>query len=193
MNEPEYVDLGLPSGTLWATCNIGANKPSEYGDHFAWGDISKKSTYVGRTCATYDLDIYDLKNHDYVNRDNLLSANYDVAARILGEKWRIPSGEQAKELIDSCNWEWVNDYDKSGVNGRLGVSKINGTTIFLPAAGYAQNIDTHMVGTNGGYWTGSPNMVASNRAWSIAFDSRVINVFNHGLRYYGYSIRPVSK
>jgi len=189
----ELIDLGLPSGTKWASCNIGANKPTEYGDYFAWGDTSTKSNYVGKTCETYDLDIYSLKMEDYVNRRNVLSDNYDAAANIWGERWRIPSGEQAQELIDNCQWEWVINYENSGVNGRLGISKINGAKIFLPAAGYAQNSNHLMMGNNGGYWTGSPNMVASNRAWSIAFDSNVINVFDHGLRYYGYSIRPIYK
>ena len=189
----ELIDLGLPSGTKWALCNIGANKPTEYGDYFAWGDTSTKSNYVGRTCETYDLDIYSLKMEDYVNRRNVLSDNYDAAAYILGERWRIPSGEQAQELIDYCQWGWVNNYEGSGVNGMLGISKINGAKVFLPASGYAQSGNHLMVGDNGGYWTGSPNMIASNRAWSIAFDSNIINVFDHGLRYYGYSIRPIYK
>ncbi len=187
----DYIDLGLPSGTKWATCNLGANKSTEYGGYFAWGDVSTKGNYVGRTCETYDLDIIALKMDDYLNTRNVLSANYDAAAQILGENWRIPSGEQALELINNCKWEWINNYENSGVNGRLGISKINGASIFLPAAGYAHNSDTLMDGDNGGYWTGSPNMHASNRAWSIAFDTHVINVFDHGLRYYGYSIRPV--
>ena len=184
----ELIDLGLPSGTKWAACNIGADKPTEFGDYFAWGDTSAKNNYVGRTCETYDLDIYSLKMEDYVNRSNVLADNYDAAANILGEGWRIPSGEQAQELIDNCNWEWVVNYANTEINGRLGISKINGAKIFLPAAGYAQSNNKLMMGNNGGYWTASPNMVASNRAWS-----NVINVFDHGLRYYGYSIRPVFK
>jgi uncharacterized protein (TIGR02145 family) len=147
--------------------------------------------YVGRTCETYDLDICSLKMEDYVNSRNVLSANYDAATYILGNGWRIPSGKQAQELIDNCNWEWVTNYENTGVNGRLGISKNNGARIFLPAAGYAQNCNHLMIGDNGGYWTSSQNMVASNRAWSIAFDSNVINVFDHGLRYYGYSVRAV--
>ena len=99
----ELIDLGLPSGTKWAACNIGANKPTEFGDYFAWGDTSAKNNYVGRTCETYDLDIYSLKMEDYVNRRNVLADNYDAAAYILGEGWRIPSGEQAQELIDNCD------------------------------------------------------------------------------------------
>ena len=189
MNGPKYVDLDLPSGTLWATCNIGATKMTEYGSYFAWGDISPKDNYVGRTCRTYDIELSTLKR--FINLYNVLMSDYDAAAYNWGGKWRMPSGEQAQELINHCKWEWINNYENTGVNGRLGISKINGASIFLPAAGYAHNSDVIMVGNNGGYWTGSPNMVASNRAWSIAFDSNVINVFDHGFRYRGYSIRPV--
>lgn len=189
----EIIELGLPSGTKWASCNLGAEKSTEYGGYFAWGDTSTKACYIGRNCETYDLDIYRLKMDDYINRMNFLSMEYDAAVQILGDKWHIPSGVQAQELIDFCSWEWVENYNNSGINGRLGTSKINGTHIFLPAPGYAHNTEKFMVGDNGGYWTSSPNLIASNRAWSIAFDSGVINVFNHGIRYFGYSIRPITK
>lgn len=188
------IDLGLPSGTKWADCNLGANTPTEFGDYLAWGDTSPKSNYIGRTCETYDLDIYTLKMEDYVNRNNNLYIKYDAAAQMLGEEWRMPSGEQAQELIDNCIWKWVENYENTQVNGMLGISKINGAAIFLPAAGYRQGENNLLMnGQNGGYWTSAPNLTAANRAWTIAFDANVINVFNHGLRYYGYSIRPVFK
>ena len=189
----DIIDLGLPSGTKWAACNLGANTPTESGEFFAWGDTSSKSNYIGRTCETYDLDIYTLKMEDYVNRYNILHTDYDAAAQILGENWSLPSGEQAQELIDNCIWKWVENYDNTQVNGMLGVSKINKAVIFFPAAGYRQGKNNLLLnGQNGGYWTSSPNMTTPNRAWSIAFDANIINVFNHGLRYNGYSIRPVS-
>ncbi len=189
----EIIDLGLPSGTKWAMCNIGAKCPTEIGDYFAWGDTSSKNVYVGRTCETYDLNIVKLKLEDYVNSRNVLSKYYDAAAQILGSGWSIPSGEQAQELVNSCDWEWVENYEDTGVNGRLGISKINGNKIFFPAAGYMNNESKIRVNIDGGYWTSSPNMTASNRAWSIAFDQGVIGLFDHGLRYNGYSIRPVYK
>lgn len=179
----ETIDLGLPSGTLWASCNLGASSLLEFGDYFAWGDSSPKTNY--------DLNIGQLKLDDYVNRNNVLDSDYDAARAILGDNWRLPSGTQAQELIDNCSWEWVENYNITEVNGMLGKSKHNGATIFLPAAGYRNNTQLLMVGQNGGYWTGAPNFTAANRAWSIAFDRNVINVFNHGLRYNGYSIRPV--
>lgn len=189
----EFLDLGLPSGTKWAMCNLGANQPTEYGDYFAWGDTSTKSLYTGRTCDTYDVEIFTLVMDGYVNRQHVLSPMYDAATQILGENWTMPSGQQAQELIDNCTWNWVENYKGTGVNGEVGISKINGVEIFLPASGYINNHECFTSGSNGGYWTSSPNMSAANRAWSIAFDSNVINVFNHGLRYNGYSIRPVCK
>lgn len=188
------IDLGLPSGTLWGNCNLGANTPIEYGDYFAWGDTCPKSNYIGRTCETYDRDIASLKFDDIVrNISNDLSSAYDAASQILGPDWRIPSGDQAQELIDNCNWQWVENYDGVEIKGVLGTSKINGAKIFLPAAGYRNNTQMLMSGICGGYWTSSPNLTAANRAWSIAFEDNGINVFNHGLRYNGYSIRPVTR
>ena len=188
----ETIDLGLPSGTLWGICNLGANHPTECGDYFAWGDTSPKTNYIGRTCDTYDLDIAKLKSENYVNRGGVLSSDYDAASLILGYDWNIPSGDQSQELIDNCIWAWVSSYDGVQVGGMLGTSKINGARIFLPAAGYRNNEQLIMIGRCGGYWTGSPNFVAANRSWSIAFEGNLINVFNHGLRYNGYSIRPVT-
>ena len=188
----EYIDLGLPSGTKWASCNLGAERIEEYGNYFAWGDTFTKQVYVRSNCKTYDLDYSNLSYEDYVN-SYILTKEYDAAAHSLGGKWCIPSGEQAQELVDNCDWEWVSNYNQSGINGRLGTSKINGAKIFLPAAGYMENSNVFLDGKNGGYWTSSPNIMASNRAWSLAFDSSVINVFDHGLRYFGYSIRPVFK
>lgn len=187
----EFIDIGLPSGTKWASCNLGANNPTGSGDYYAWGDTTIKEVYTGRTCETYDMDIYSLKMNDFVNTQNVLTEDHDAAACNLGDNWRIPSGEQAQELIDYCSQTWEINYKGSGVNGRLGISKINGAEIFLPASGYKHNSNVNMEGSNGGYWTGAPNLSVLNRAWSIAFDAGVINVFNHALRYYGYSIRPV--
>ncbi len=185
------LDLGLPSGTKWNSCNVGANTPTEYGDYYAWGDVAVKDNYVGRTCETYDVDIVTLKFDDVLTIDNILSIEHDAAYHNCGKEWRIPSGEQAQELIDSCTWEWIENYEKTGINGRLGISKYNGVKIFFPAAGLISNTQKNLEGENGGYWTSSPNIVSSNRAWAIAFDSNTIDVFDHNFRYYGFSIRPV--
>lgn len=80
------IDLGMPSGTLWAECNIGAQKPEEYGNYFAWGDIAEKQNYIGRTCETYDLDIIHLITEGFVNNLNVLSIEHDAAYYILGKE-----------------------------------------------------------------------------------------------------------
>lgn len=189
----EVIDLNLPSGTLWGATNIGAQSQADNGSYFAWGDTFPKSNYIGRTCQTYDLDIASLKFQDFVDSWNVLTPDYDAATQILGKEWSMPSGEQAQELVDNCTWQWTDDYQGTGKSGMLGKSKHNNAEIFLPAAGYRNNEQLLMDGKCGGYWTGAPNFVAANRAWSIAFEGNLINVFNHGLRYNGYSIRPVTR
>lgn len=127
----EYVDLGLPSGTLWATCNIGANSPEECGEYFAFGEVSSKDEYTwqsynGNLITKYfesGVDCYELKEED------------DAAFVKWGKDWRIPTEEQIAELGASanCTWTWVEDNNKTGW---LVTSKYNSNSIFLPAAGY---------------------------------------------------------
>lgn len=128
----ETIDLGLPSGTLWASCNLGASSLLEFGDYFAWGDTSPKTNYIGRTCATYDLNIGQLKLDDYVNRNNVLDSDYDAARAILGDNWRLPSGTQAQELIDNCSWEWVETITSLELMVCLAKVSIMGRLFFSP-------------------------------------------------------------
>ena len=142
--EHEYVDLGLPSGTLWATCNIGANSPEEYGDYFAWGETTPKSTYDWSTykwCngSSTTMTKYCTQSEYGYNgfTDNLteLQSADDAATANWGSDWQMPSLAQIQELCSSSNttteWTQVN-----GVNGRKITSKSNGNSIFLPAAGW---------------------------------------------------------
>ncbi len=143
INDHEYVDLGLPSGTMWATCNVGATAPIEYGDYFAWGETAPKN-------------VYNSDNYNFSESPNVLSSNYDVATTCWGEGWRMPTFEEFDELTNSCNWEWT---DIDGVNGYK-VTGTNGNSIFLPAAGrgnngnynpYTKNSDKS--GEYGYYWS----------------------------------------
>ena len=122
----ELIDLGLPSATKWASCNLGASQPTDYGNYYSWGGVSTQLCYSRRASQTYDLGIVSLKMGDFVNSNNVLSKEYDAAFQMLGEDWRIPSGEQAQELVDNCNWKWVEDYNGIKICGKLGISKING-------------------------------------------------------------------
>ena len=195
VNGHTYVDLGLPSGTLWATCNVGATKPEEYGDYFAWGETKTKTTY--------DLNTYKWCNGGYNRltkycnaskhgynryRDKLVSLTFadDVATANWGSGWRMPKKEEWQELLANCESKWTR---KNGVGGRLFTGP-NGNSIFLPATGYRWGCVTYDVGIYGYYWSSSLVTNESNRAYGISFYSHVA-LMDHFRRYYGHTIRPV--
>ena len=133
----EWVDLGLPSGTLWATCNIGATNPEDYGDHFAWGETEPKQVY---DWLTYKWGYYFqggmskyVTDSEYgmIDYKTELELEDDAASANWGPSWCTPSIEQLSELNDECSWEWTS---MNGVNGYMATGP-NGNTLFLPAAG----------------------------------------------------------
>ncbi len=137
----EYVDLGLPSGTLWATKNIGATSPEDYGDYFAWGETTPKEVYDWYTYMWGDGDTYGLTKYcahssygynGFVDNKTELDPMDDAAYVNWGPEWRMPSKEQIVELQNYCNAVWTT---RNGVNGCLLTSSINGTSLFFPAAG----------------------------------------------------------
>lgn len=179
----EYVDLGLPSGTLWATCNVGANSPEEYGDYFAWGETSPK--------RYYNRDSYYVR----VNKDEGLDLEHDAAYVNWGKNWRMPTFSQIEELcnFDYITIEWTTE---NGVSGRKVTSKSNGNSIFLPATGChdahhsTAKDDFYDAGISGHYWsrTLDPNTL------DIAPYLYISSVSFHTGSYYpycGYSVRPV--
>ncbi len=176
-NGHEYVDLGLPSGLKWATCNVGANSPSEYGDYFAWGETSPKSEYIESNCVTYGKEIGDISGN----------ARYDAARANWGGTWRLPTKAECKELKDRCTWTWTT---QGGHNGYK-VKGPNGNTIFLPAAGYRRGTSLYYAGERGYFWSSTP-FSDSYRAYYLRFDSSNRIVFINGCDY-GQSVRPVSE
>ena len=164
----DYVDLGLPSGTLWATCNVGASKPEEYGDYFAWGETKPKTTY---------------------NWSTYLEPSDDAATVNWGSGWQMPSREQLNELINSSyttrTWTTLN-----GVEGEKITSKSNGNSIFLPAAGYRSDTSLSNAGSYGHYWSRSLRTSSSNYAYYLYFGSSYVFTYYFS-RYYGQSVRPV--
>ena len=191
----EYVDLGLPSGLKWATCNLGANSPEEYGDNFAWGETETKSDFYWSTYKWCDgssktLTKYN-NNSDYGTVDNksILEASDDVAHVKLGGKWRMPTEEEWRELINNCTWTWTS---LNGVNGRLATSKKNGVSLFFPAAGYKYSLGFKQEGVWGHYWSSSAKPNSSN-AYSMAFYSDNYGIASVSGRYCGLSVRPVSE
>lgn len=152
-----WVDLGLPSGTLWATCNVGADTPEDYGDHFAWGEIESKNNYGWNTYKWCNGSENTLTkycaNGSYGTVDNKteLDLEDDVAYVNWGPSWRTPTKEQMVELNTNCTWIWVKQ------NGSYGIllTGPNGNTLFLPAAGFHNSTWNEEVGQTGIYWSRS--------------------------------------
>ena len=194
----EYVDLGLPSGTLWATCNVGATKPEGYGNYYAWGETKPQSS------NTYNWSSYKYANGNYdkltkyCNKssygnngftDDLtaLQTSDDPAAANWGGGWRTPTKAQWDELLASTTNQWTT---KNGVSGRLFTSKKNGQTLFLPAAGSRWDSELHDAGSRGLYWSHSLFGGGPDGARYLYFNS--INCFMHGRsRGNGFTVRPV--
>ena len=191
-----YVDLGLPSGTKWATCNVGATKPEEYGDYYAWGEIITKriynwSTYEWCNGSKTTLTKYNTSSsYGTVDKKKVLELADDVARANWGGKWRMPTDAEWTELLDNCTWTLTRDYNGTGVAGRIVTSKINGGTIFLPAAGHRDDDDLYYAGSSGCYWSSSLDTGIPYYALYMDFSSfNVYTFFNY--RYYGQSVRPV--
>ena len=193
----EYVDLGLPSGTLWAMCNVGANSPEEYGDYFAWGETEPKEDYYWDTYRFYDTANNKLAMTKYcTNSDNgtvdnktELEIEDDAATVNWGVEWQMPSIEQFKELINSeyttTKWTTLN-----GVNGRMIVSMSNGNSIFLPAVGEHKLTNFVDAGSYGYYWSRSLGPNRSTDAYYLSFHSSSIYT-SYTRRDFGYCVRPV--
>ena len=192
-----YVDLGLPSGTLWATCNVGANSPEDYGNHFAWGETQPKNNYYWNTyqyCNGGDgwntLTKY-CSNFSYGYNgftDNLtyLQSSDDVATVNWGEDWRMPTKEEWQELHNNTICTWVT---QNSVNGRLFTAS-NGNSIFIPAAGYGDLNGPNAAGNMGDYWSRTLNPSFPYYAYGFYFDSGGFSVYD-SYRCGGLCVRPV--
>ena len=203
-NGHEYVDLGLPSGTLWATCNVGASKPEDYGNYYAWGETGTKSTY---DCSTYKYaNGADDKLTKYCNSifhgyrffsDNLteLQSGDDPATANWGGGWQTPTKAQWEELLNNTTIQWTT---LNGVKGRQFTSNKNRRTLFLPAAGLRIDDELYSVGLYGYYWSSSLYKSGSlgfgaggpSNSWSLIFSSDECYL-DFYLRFQGFSVRPV--
>lgn len=191
----EYVDLGLPSGTLWANCNVGAISPTECGEYFAWGETQAKENYEWSTykycngsentltkyCTRSDLGIVDNKT--------TLEASDDAATANWGGSWRTPTEAENEELSTECTWTWT---IFNGVYGfHITSKKDMSKSIFLPAAGYRKGTMLLNVGVDGYYWPSSPYSINSSLVHVLYFESGNNNYTAYSHRYRGYSVRPV--
>ncbi|WP_314950201.1 hypothetical protein [Tannerella forsythia] len=205
----EYVDLGLPSGIKWAKRNLGASKPSDYGNYYAWGETEPKADYTWATYKWMQAGQSDWKHiTKYTIADGqtegiwydaggtfigdnktTLEAADDAATRKLGSPWRMPTLVEIRELLDAnnCTWTWTT---QDGKNGYEVKSKTNGNSIFLPAAGYRGGSELYVAGRGGFYWSSSLGAADSDGARGLGFDSGGHDWY-YGSRYYGFSVRPV--
>lgn len=176
----DYVDLGLPSGTLWATCNLGATKPTEGGDKYAWGETTTKSSFSESNYAYYNSSAMTYTD---LGAD-IAGTGYDAATVNLGKDWRMPSSTEMAELKSKCSWQWT---QIDGINGYK-VTGPNGNSLFLP------NVPAFSFISDTYFWTS--NKLSSNDAgaWYAKFNSTQYSDMNASLghyRYNGFYIRPV--
>ena len=184
-NHPHMIDLGLPSGTLWACCNVGAGKPEAYGDYYAWGETTAKIAYTWNTYKYYDNT--KTGNARYVSiGPDIAGTGYDAATSSWGAPWRMPTSEQCKELIDNCTSQWTT---MGGVRGRKFTGP-SGGTIFLPASGYRTESALYDTDAYGGYWSSAMDGSSVQYAWYFYFNSGDPNT-SYDSRYKGRSVRPV--
>ena len=192
----EWVDLGF--GTKWATMNVGAESPEDYGDYFAWAETSTKSTYNWSTykwCSVSANSFYLTKycgKSQYGAVDNrvIVNSSDDAAYVNWGSNWRYPSQNEFSTLMNPnfTKWTWTT---QNGVNGYKVTSLINGNSIFLPAAGMYKDSNTIGVGTYGYYWTDLVYSYQPFESYMPYFNSKEKDSKTTELRYYGCSIRPV--
>lgn len=191
-----YVDLGLPSGLLWAKCNLGANSPEQYGDYYAWGEITTKNTYnwstyrycngSWNTMTKYCKDSY-YGNNGFTDNLTTLQAMDDAATQKLGSGARMPTADEWRELVNNTTAEWMQMY---GVYG-LRFTSSNGNSIFLPAAGYRDS-ELRNAGVKGRYWSSSLGVVGSDAASDFNVSVDRTYMYSSGTnRYYGQSVRAV--
>lgn len=186
------VDLGLPSGTLWADRNVGADSPEDYGDYFAWGETEPKSTYNlsnYKWCrGSFDtMTKYCTKSSTgTVDNKTVLDLEDDAAYVNMGTEWRMPTIDERKELYIKCTWTWTTQNGTKGYR----VTGPNGKSIFLPAAGFRSDSNLIGAGSDGCYWTSSLLESYPYSAWLLEFNS-LRRTTGGNFRYNGHTVRAV--
>ena len=191
----EAVDLGL--SVKWATFNVGATKPEEYGGYYAWGETEEKedydwSTYKWCNGRFYTMTKYCIESsYGTVDNKTVLDPEDDVAHVKWGGDWRMPTTEEQRELLNNCTWEWTSFNDVNGYK----VTGPNGNNIFLPAAGYRFGTEVDYRGYYGYYWSSSLYSDYSSDACFLYFDDGSDGRYGWDdcYRSTGYPVRPVSK
>ena len=197
----QAVDLGLPSGLKWASCNVGATTPEEYGSYYAWGEVLPKEDYSWATYkyangAKGKLTKYCSEarygNNGFTDNKTVLEPEDDAAHVNWGGAWRMPTDAEWTELCEQCTWMWTT---QNGVKGYKASSKTNGNVVFFPAAGY-RGSNLWDVGSHGYYQSSSLVTHLPYDSWFLFFDhySSVYVIVSYGNgfeRYWGFTVRPV--
>lgn len=192
INGHGYVDLGLPSGTKWATCNIGSVSPEDNGNYYAWGETYTKSVYIYSTWRTNDVG--GVENSEKTITEKIceicdgknLKPLYDAASVNWGSLWRMPTSGEMTELCEKCIWNWITYKGKKGYK----VVGPNGNTIFLPAAGYYFDTTLEMNDKMGCYWSSTFESISFTFYVYFREDYKPC-CSAYGERTNGYSVRPV--
>ena len=191
-----YVDLGL--SVKWAKCNIGAEKETDAGLYFAWGETTGYTVSQVGTDKQFSLSKYNywnsnLTKYNQSDGKTVLDPEDDAATQIMGEGWRMPTQSEFQELINNTNKEWTTI---NGVNGYKFTSIKEGyqnNSIFIPAAGNCNDSSVYNVGDSGNVWSSSLETSTPGNAWYLGFNSGSCDMYNDGYRYLGLSVRGVRK
>lgn len=197
----QAVDLGLPSGIRWASCNVGAESPEDYGNYYAWGEVLYKDDYSYTTYkyANGTSDEYprltkycnnaNFGDNGFTDNKTTLDPEDDAAHVNWGGTWRMPTTDEMRELANNCTWTGTT---MNGINGYQVVSKVNNNSIFLPAVGYRYSTKPNNdLGIFGYYWALSLYEDRPCYAWCICFHSGYYAHIGYGNRWAGYAVRPV--
>ena len=187
----EAVDLGL--SVKWANMNLGADKPSDFGQYFAWGETKPKNYYSLETYAWTRGNTQFFLKYSTTDGKSRLAPSDDAARINWGGEWRMPTAEEYEELVnpDNCTWEWIT---KDGVNGYKVTGKKTGNSIFLPITGFRFYTGIQFRAVYGYYWTSSLYTSNPNKAWCLEFNYSDVSVFYGKLscnRFSGRCIRAV--
>ena len=199
----EYVDLGLPSGLKWAKCNVGAEKETDYGSYFQWGDIEDKTNsdcdwksykywnYSDKKLTKYCVD-NEYGPFGTVDNKTALDTEDDIAVQMMGNDWRMPTKDDFQELLDNTNSEWIENYNNSGVNGNKLTSKTDTSKyIFIPASGDRAGSSFRYQGDRGSIWSSSLNAANLDYARCLDFGLICISAVLSSLRCYSFVVRGV--
>ena len=183
---PGAVDLGLPSGLLWADKNVGADTPEAPGHYFSWGNVEGHAEGSGYDFGSSNDGPYASTPGAALTGNIAVGDTYDAARKNMGAPWRLPTSAEFQELYDNCVCEWIT---QNGMAGRRFTSNKNGNSVFFPAAGHYSGTTLYGRGADGHYWAST--LVSSTDGRYLYFNSSGVLPQNSDDRFYGFSVRAV--